>query len=321
MPLIYESSYKPPFLFANGHIQSILPVLCRKVRGVSYTRERFETPDNDFMDLDWSKRGSDTLVIILHGLEGNSCRAYALGMIKICNKNGFDAVALNFRGCSGEPNRLLRSYHHGVSDDLHLVINHILANNSYETVSLVGFSLGGNVITKYLGENKFPLPPVIKKAVVISTPFDLRSCALKLAEKSNTFYMKRFLLMLRSKIRAKMAIMPDKINDHNFEDIRTFKQFDDRYTAPIHGFKNAEDYWEKCTTKHLIKNIQVPTLAINAQNDPFLTEKCFPFQDAEKSTSFFFEAPKSGGHCGFMAFNPEAEYWHETRTMIFLTGN
>lgn len=318
MPVIKNTTYEPPFLLNNGHIQSIYPAIFRKVKGINYTRQRIDTPDNDFMDLDLSRTGSDKIAILLHGLEGHSNRSYIRGMVKTCNRNGFDAVAMNFRGCSGEPNRLLRSYHHGSSDDLHLVVEYILANNNYKSVSLIGFSLGANVIIKYLGEKKFPLSPAIKNAVGISTPFDLTSCARKLADKSNRVYMKRFLNMLHKKIKAKMAVMPDKINDDNFGEIHTFKEFDDRYTAPIHGFTSAEDYWMKCSSKQFIQGIKIPTLVINALDDPFLTEKCFPYEEAEKSDYLYFESPQSGGHNGFIAFNKDGVYWHEKRGMAFI---
>lgn len=321
MPIIQNSLYKPPFFLNNGHIQSIYPTFFRKVKGIRYTRERFETPDNDFIDLDWSRIGSDKVAILLHGLEGHSNRSYMRGMVKACNRNGFDAVAMNFRGCSGEPNRLLRSYHHGSSDELHLIVEHVSANNNYKSISLIGLSLGANVIIKYLGENKLPLSPLIQNAAVISAPFDLTSCAWKLADKSNKLYMKHFLDMLHEKIKAKMAIMPDKINDDNYKGIRTFKEFDDRYTAPIHGFKNAEDYWEKCSSKQFIQGIKTPTLVINAMDDPFLTGKCFPYKEAETSDYLYLESPQSGGHNGFIAFNKFGEYWHEKRVMAFISGN
>jgi predicted alpha/beta-fold hydrolase len=320
MPLIPHSSYKPPPLFTNGHIQSIYPVYFRKVKGVTYTRERFETPDNDFMDLDWSRIGRDRLAILLHGLEGHSSRKYMKGMVKACNKNGFDAVAMNFRGCSGEPNRLLKSYHHGSSDDLHLVVEHIIAKNNYKKIVLIGFSLGANVLLKYLGEKIFPVPPIIQKAVAISAPCDLASCAWKLAKRSNAMYMKYFLNMLHTKIKAKMAFLPDKIDDEEYKKIKTFKQFDDKYTAPIHGFNNAEDYWEKCSSKQFLPNILIPTLIIIAQNDPFLTEKCSPRKEAENNRNLFFENPNSGGHLGFITFSSTREYWHETRAVSFING-
>lgn len=318
MPIIRPSTYKPPPLFSNGHIQTIYPVFFRRIFGITYIRERLHTPDNDFMDLDWSRKDNDNLAILLHGLEGHSYRSYMLGMVKACNRLGFDAVAVNFRGCSGEPNRLLISYHHGSSDDLHLAIEHILEKYTFKKIFLVGFSLGANVILKYLGENRFPVSADIKKAVAISAPCDLTSCAWELAKGSNRMYMRRFLDMLHHKIRAKMSVFPDLINDKGYNRIKTFKEFDDRYTAPINGFKNAEDYWEQCSSKQFLPEIAIPTLILNAQNDPFLTEKCSPWEEAKNNYNLFFENPISGGHVGFISFNRKKEYWHETRALSFI---
>ena len=152
MPLISKSDYNPMFLFSNAHFQTIYPPLFRKVKGVNYVRERILTPDRDFIDLDWSKVGADRAVIVSHGLEGHSRRSYVLGMIKAFNTRGWDGIAFNFRGCSGEPNRLIRSYHCGATEDLHTVVSHVIEKKSYSSISLVGFSVGGNLTLMYLGE-------------------------------------------------------------------------------------------------------------------------------------------------------------------------
>jgi predicted alpha/beta-fold hydrolase len=317
MPVLQKSTYKPPPFFANGHIQSAYPVYFRKVHGVQYRRERIATPDDDFLDLDWSKIGSDKVVIILHGLEGHSYRPYMRGMAKAFNKRGWDAAAMNFRGCSGKPNRLLISYHHGKTDDLHTVVSQVMSLNRYTAMALVGFSLGANVILKYLGDGQLPVSDTIIGAAGISAPCDLTSCAWKLARRSHRFYMQRFLAMLHKKVKAKAALFPDRINDSDYSSIKNFKQFDDRYTAPIHGFVDAEDYWTQCSTTQFLSGIAKPTLIINALDDPFLTEKCFPFKEAEQSRNLFFEAPKSGGHVGFVTFGKGGEYWHEARVAEF----
>ncbi len=319
MPIIENSTYQPPLLFANGHIQSAYPVYFREVKGVDYRRERITTPDEDFLDLDWSRVGSDKLVILLHGLEGHSHRAYMYGMVKAFNKRGWDAVSMNFRGCSGEPNKRLISYHHGKTDDLHTVVSQVMTLKRYTAIALIGFSLGANVILRYLGDGKFPVPETISGAVSISAPCDLTSCALKLARKSHTLYMQRFLKMLHKKIKAKMVLYPDKIDDDDYHALKTFKQFDDRYTAPIHGFNNAEDYWTKCSTTRFLPTISIPTLIINALDDPFLTEKCFILKEGEYNSNLFLETPISGGHVGFVTFGNGGEYWHETRTGEFLS--
>jgi len=318
MPLIEKSTYKPPFLFGNGHVQSIVPTLFRKVRGVAYTRERINTPDNDFIDLDCSGLNADRAVIIIHGLEGNASRAYMLGMARAFNRRGWDSVSINLRGCSGEPNRLIRSYHSGISDDLDTVVCHLVEKDKYASLALVGFSIGGNIILKYLGEKGPEGSPLIKAAAAVSVPCDLASSARKLADLSNMIYMKRFLKLFHEKIKAKMALMPEKINDRNFKSIRTFQQFDDRYTAPIHGFADADDYWSACSSKQFLSAISIPTLMISAWNDPFLPEECYPREEAGRSDVLYLEIPDSGGHVGFIHFNSRGEYWHETRITSFV---
>ncbi|MCP4398582.1 MAG: alpha/beta fold hydrolase [bacterium] len=318
MPLIQQSAYIPRPVFKNRHLHTIYPSLFRKVRGVEFTRERIATPDDDFLDLDWFRQGSDKLVLTIHGLEGSSRSHYISGMIKAFQRRGWDGVALNFRGCSGEPNRLLRSYHSGATEDLETLVRHVLQKYSYRQIALVGFSLGGNLVLKYLGEQGAALPQEIFGAAAVSTPCDLASSARQLSEKYNVLYLKNFLRCFRKKIRAKMQRMPDKINDQNFHEITSLEAFDDRYTAPIHGFANAEDYWARCSSKQFLADIQVPTLLLNARDDPFLSELSYPVEEAASHKYLFLEMPDFGGHLGFIARNPAGEYWHETRICSFL---
>ncbi len=318
MPFIEQLSYTPPWFFKNRHIHTIYPAIFRKVRGISFTRERIDTPDGDFIDLDWSRVGSDNVVIAVHGLEGSSGSRYMPGILKAFNRRGWDGVAMNLRGCSGEPNRLLRFYHAGVSEDLHIVVDHVLARNTYAQLAIVGFSIGGNLTLKYLGEQSVWLPQAITRAAAVSAPCDLESTAWKLSEKSNVIYLKNFLRSFRQKIRAKMQIMPDKISDSNYHEIKSIKNYDDRYTAPLHGFANAEDYWTTCSSRQFLSNIRIPTLLINALDDPFLRKESYPFEEARHSRDLFLETPFSGGHSGFVALNSEHEYWHETRITSFI---
>jgi len=320
MPVIKNSSYKPPAYFANGHIQTIYPALFRKIKNDFYMRERIQTPDDDFLDLDWSKAESDKLAIISHGLEGSTDRAYVTGMVKALNKNGWDALAWNFRSCSGEVNRRLRWYHNGATDDLDTVVQHVIQNSSYVEIALIGFSMGGNLSLVFLGEKGEKVSSLIKKAVVFSVPCDIKASAAELAKFKNKIYMKRFLGMLRTKIKAKMKLLPGEIDDIGYRRIQNFKDFDDRYTAPIHGFKDAEDYWKKCSSARFIYSIRIPTLLVNAKDDPFLGPGCFPFTKAEASEYVFLEGPDSGGHVGFMDFS-SSEYWSEQRAVEFLNQN
>ncbi|GBC59665.1 alpha/beta hydrolase [Desulfonema ishimotonii] len=321
MPLISHSDYRPPALLGNGHLQTIYPSLFRKVPGIRYCRERIPTPDGDFIDLDHSPVGSGRAVIISHGLEGHTDRSYVKGMVRAFNRCGWDAVAWNFRGCSGQPNRLLRSYHSGATDDLHTVVCHLLDTRKYDALALIGFSVGGNITLKYAGEKGRNLSPRIRCAATVSVPCDLKACARKLAETGNTLYMKRFLLDFREKIREKMAIMPGRIDDRGFEAIRTFTAFDNRYTAPLNGFADASEYYAQCSSGPFIPDIARPTLLISARNDPFLTPACFPVAEAANNPYFFLEIPASGGHVGFIRFNSPGEYWHETRIVSFVTAH
>ncbi len=318
MPIIEPSTYRPPLIFRNRHLQTIYPSLFRNVNGVNFTRERIDTPDGDFIDLDWSRVGSDKVIMAVHGLEGSSRSRYMPGMIRAFNRRGWDGVAMNLRGCSGEPNRLLRFYHAGATDDPDTVVRHVLGRNSYTRLALVGFSIGGNLTLKYLGERGTALPHQIIGAAAISTPCDLEACAWKLSDASNQLYLKNFLRGFRRKIRAKMQIMPGKIHDHDFHTIKTLKDYDDRYTAPLHGFVDAAEYWAKCHCKQFLADIRIPTLLINARDDPFLTAESYPYDEAEQSSYLFFETPSFGGHVGFVTLNSDTEYWHETRVTSFI---
>jgi uncharacterized protein len=318
MPIIAESTYTPPAIFRNPHIQTIYPVFFRVVRGVNYTRERIDTPDGDFLDLDWSCVGSEHLVIVVHGLEGSSRSKYMPGIIRAFNRRGWDGLAMNQRGCGGEINRRPGFYHAGSTDDLQTVITHILRQKRYAALALVGFSMGGNIILNYLGEQGDSLAPEICKAATVSTPCDLASSAEKLADPGSFIYMQRFLFAFYRKIRRKHRLMPEKIQKKDFYKIRTFKQYDDRYTAPLHGFASAEEYWSKTSAKRCLLNIRIPTLMINAQDDPMLGPESYPIEEARANPYLFLEMPSAGGHSGFVRFTPEGEYWHETRIAEFI---
>ena len=318
MPVIDKSTYSPPMLCSNAHVQTVMPSLLRKVSGINYQRERIDTPDGDFLDLDWSKVGSGRLAIVLHGMEGDSGRHYVLGMVKALHRGGWDAVALNFRGCSGQSNRKARFYHSGDTQDLHTTVSHIIAQNDYSDMALIGFSLGGNVILKYLGEQAGNIHPLIKKAATFSVPCDLRACGVKITKSGGGIYLKRFLRLLHKKIKMKMQVMPGSLDDNGYNQIKTLKDFDDRYTAPLHGFRDALDYYEKSSCGPFLGKISIPTLLVNSADDPFLAESAYPEQEARASAHLVLEVTKCGGHVGFLAFNGSGEYWSESRAVGFL---
>jgi hypothetical protein len=313
-----EGRYKPPPFMSNGHVQSIFPALFRRVP-LHYTeRERIHTPDGDFLDVDWVVAGARRLVVLCHGLEGDSHRPYVRGMVRAFCRRGWDCLALNYRGCSGTPNRRLRSYHSGAYEDLALVVRRAADTARYDAVVLTGFSIGGNIILRWLGQCPDSIHPLVKRAVVFSVPCDLADSAQVLARPQNRIYMRHFLVALRQKIQDKMAVMPGRIDDDGYERLKTFKDFDDRYTAPFNGFTDAVDYWHQCSSKPVIPSIQIPTLLIQARNDPFLGPGCYPTSLAAANPQVTLDTPASGGHVGFIAFNSSGEYWSERRALAFV---
>jgi uncharacterized protein len=318
MPLIKNSEYISPYYLFSRHLQTILPALFRKVGNVIYTRERIVTHDDDFLDLDWSKVNSSEVVIISHGLEGDSKRPYVLGMVRALNNAGYDVLAWNYRGCSGEINKLHRFYHSGETNDFDYVIKYISKDHNYKNIFLVGFSIGGNITLKYLGEKANDIDKKIKCAVVFSVPCHLESGAKQLGKFKNKMYMTRFLKSLGAKIKAKSLIMPELISDKGFNKIKNFYDFDERYTAPLHGFKNALEYWKHSSSIFYLNTISLPTLIVNAKNDPFLSPQCYPIKEAENNSKLYLEIPETGGHCGFYANNNNGLYWSEKRAIEFI---
>lgn len=316
---IVSSHYVPPPLLTNGHLQTVFPTLFRPTPEVSYIRERIETPDGDFLNLDWATPhqgiqraavGVRQAVILSHGLEGSSDGKYIRGMARAALDAGWDALAWNYRGCGGEMNRLPRFYHSGATEDLLTVIQH--AATRYDRLALIGFSLGGNLTLKYLGETGDAVHPKISSAVAFSVPCDLAASADQLSKPANLIYTQRFLRSLMPKIRAK------KLERLCNDPLLTLRAFDDRYTAPLHGFKDADEYYRKCSCKQFLAPITVPTLIVSAKNDPFLTPSCFPVEEAVANPNLTLEMPDSGGHIGFVRF--EEVYWSEARAMAFLNG-
>ncbi len=303
MPQV-SKAYHPPLFFRNGQFATIYSGLVRRVNGVIQNRERINLSDGDFLDLDWSKSQNSTgkLVILLHGLEGNGQRPYITGSAKLFNQNGYDACAVNYRGCSGEPNLKYRSYHSGATGDLAEVINHILQARTYSEIYLKGFSLGGNLALKYLGEgNKVPVE--IKGAIAVSVPCSLHDSCKQLLMPKNIHYAIRFKKHLIGKLREKQVLFPELIPDSDIKKIRTLKDFDDVYTSTAHGFKDALDYYEKCSSLQFLPNIDIPSLIINAKDDSFLGEVCYPFKESETNPNLYLEVPKYGGHVGFWGKN------------------
>jgi uncharacterized protein len=320
MPLITNSSYGgPPRYLVNGHLETIYPSIFRKITGVVYEREKIATPDGDFLHLDWSKVGSDTLLIISHGLEGSSERHYAKGLVRLFNSIGIDALAWNNRSCSGMMNEKPLLYHHGASYDLAAVVDHVENKATYGRYFLAGISMGGAQTLKYLGEAGSALNPKIQKAAVYSTPCNLPDSAATLKWKRNAFYKNRFLTKLKIKMYQKGQQFPGLVDLEHLARVKDFDEFDTHFTAKVHGFKDATDFYQAVSADNWMPKIEVPTLIVNALNDPLLYGKCFPVALAEKHTHLYLEMPKRGGHTGFLVSGQEYT-WAEKRFKDFLTS-
>ncbi|MBC8154469.1 MAG: alpha/beta fold hydrolase [Bacteroidetes bacterium] len=337
MPLIAPSSYRPPAYLRNAHLQTILPATIRRVT-VPYVRERITTPDDDFLNLDWVRKGEEVnsglsfsssvslppLIILSHGLEGDSRRPYLAGMVKHLTANGFDCLAWNYRSCGGDMNQQARFYHIGETGDLNLVINHAL-HKGYQALHLLGFSAGGSVTLKYLGEQGEALHPAIRRAVTFSVPLSIMSSVQRLEAWDSMVYNRRFSRSLTRKVMAKAALMPGKLSVDGLQRVRTVREFDSLFTAPMHGFRDVDDYYQQSRALPFLARITIPTLIVNAKNDPFLSPDCFPEQLARELPNVFMEFPEAGGHCGFPpggAFSDEIRhgiYWSEERAVAFLT--
>lgn len=312
--------YSRPSILFHAHLETIYPSLLRKVKFIPYERERITTPDQDFLDLDWLKQGSSRLIIISHGLEGNTSRAYVRGMARAFFQAGYDILAWNYRGCSEEINRNIRFYHSGATDDLDLIVQHVSKKDTYSEISLIGFSLGGNLTLKYLGEKGKQLPASLKKAVVFSVPMDLHASCLKISLPSNWMYSKRFLRSLKTKIIQKSKLLPE-LTTQGINSISTLIEFDDKFTAPLHGFENAIDYYTRSSSLHFLKGIEIATLIVSAKNDPFLSKECFPTYDVIQNSNVNIEYPDFGGHVGFTLFEPDGLYWSELKALKFIQGH
>ena len=306
MPQNFKS-YQPPKLLFTGHLQTIYPALLRQVKLIKpYLNERIATSDADFLDLFWLKQKSNQLVIISHGLEGDANRAYIKGMANVHYHHGFDVLAWNYRGCSPQLNITKSMYHSGATADLMCVVSH--ASTHYDQIYLVGFSLGANLTLKFLGESG--VPNQVKKACVFAAPLDLKSASVNLSITKKYLYELRFINSLKKKATAKHTQFPGLFDLKKLQKIRTIYEFDDLVTAPIHGFKDAEEYYTKCSSKHFLNRIQIPTIILNALNDPFLTPEILNTHLADQSKEVNYQITKAGGHCGYPSFN-KPFYWTE----------
>lgn len=289
----------------------------RRAPKIRFWRERLELPDGDFIDLDWSENGSGPIVIVLHGLEGSSDSPYARGIMHAIEQRGWRGVVMHFRGCSGEPNRLARSYHSGDTGDLAYFINTLRQRGPRTPLAVVGFSLGGNVLLKWLGKAGGDAP--LRAAVAVSVPYVLRGAAERLNHGFSRLYQWQLLRSLRGNVveKRRHIKLPLKIQD--LSALRSFRDFDEYVTAPLHGFDSADHYYTVSSSRQYLKGITVPTLLLHSRDDPFMTEAAIPEQQ-ELSESVALEVSARGGHVGFVAgaWPWQARYWLEERIPAYL---
>ncbi len=319
---VFTSDFAPALPFKNSHFNTIYRPMFMKDT-ISYNRKRITTWDNDFLDLDFSIVGSKTLVLLIHGLEGSSESNYIITTSNQLNSVGLDTVCFNLRSCSGEDNLLLTTYHSGKTEDVDFVIEHLLKNYDYENIVIVGFSLGGNLTLKYLGEKQDNLPTKVKGGVAVSVPIDIATAELEMDKLKNKFYMEVFFKTMKNKMLEKAHKFPEyKLDKDKLFKAKKFKHLEYLYTVPVFGFDSPEDYWEKASSKPYLSKIKKPTLLINAKDDTFLSKECFPFDEAHNSKYFFFESPNYGGHVGFMSSLKLSENrWVEKRITRFINQN
>ena len=317
MPHI-PSSYQRKGWLKSGHLSTIYSAKLRCMAPLKYERERINLSDGDFVDLDWSftTKTAQGAVLLLHGLEGNAQRSYIVGQAHVLLAAGYDICAMNFRGCSGQMNQKVVSYNAGKIDDLDDVVRHIKRTKDYAELTAIGFSLGGSLLLNYLGKN-LGAHEHIKKAVAVSTPLDLSASMQRLSQPDNRIYQIAFLQTLKQKYRQKQRQFPDDLQRNAARAIRSLKDFDDLYTAPIHGYANGQAYYTANSPIDYLDQIKCPTLILNAQNDTFLSANCLPIAFAKEAKNIYLESPKHGGHVGFYTYSNI--YYNETRALDFLT--
>lgn len=326
--LMDSDDFRPAWWCPGPHVQTVWRRLYGMTEALPLRRERWETPDDDFLDLDFldpEPAEGDTAtptVLFLHGLEGSSRAKYILGMHREARRLGWRGVALNFRSCSGEMNRQRRFYHSGETTDLDWVVRQLLSRFPGSPLFIVGFSLGGNVLLKWLGEQGTAAPEAVRAGVAISVPFDLAAAAQNIDRGFSRIYGRVFLKTLREKAVLKERRFPGLVDPARVRRIASFAEFDDLVTAPIHGFRSGFDYWTRSSSKRFLDAIRRPVLLINALNDPFLPRHSIPLKTIEASKWLTALFPPFGGHTGFVEgrWPWQARYWTEARAFAFLSA-
>ena len=307
--------YRAPWWLPGGHLQTLVAALAPAPR-VAFSRERWDTPDGDFVDVDWAGDArAARLLVLFHGLEGGSGSHYALTLAAHAAARGWRFALPHFRGCSGELNVLPRAYHSGDSDEADWMLRRFAHNGA--DLYAAGVSLGGNVLLKWLGERGADAARLVRRAAAVSAPIDLAASGRALDRGFNRrTYTRAFLTTLKAKAFAKLALGQLRLDQRRLAHARTLHEFDDLVTAPLHGFRDADDYWARAASAPWLAGIHVPTLILNARNDPFLPESALEQATRRTSDRLMLEFPRTGGHAGF----PGRGQWLARRVIDFLSA-
>lgn len=317
-------TFKPAWWLRNAHLQTMWPALCRRrYHGLPLKRERIDLPDGDFIDLEWTDSPqsihprSTPLVLVLHGFEGSIQSHYVKGMLHAILQLGWRAVFMNFRGCSGEPNRLSRGYHSGDTADVSYVTRLLLEREPHAPIAAIGFSLGGNVLLKWLGETGQNNP--LKAAAAISVPFELKKAAARIQYGVSRIYQWHFMRYLRKRLMQKFQVRSSPLPVSQIAKLKTIYDVDNKVTAPLHDFIDANDYYSTASSRQYLRTIAVPTLIVHAKDDPFMTADAIP-EPHELSQHITLEVSEAGGHVGFVSgrYPWRPHYWLEKRVPAFL---
>ncbi len=322
--------YRAPWWLPGGHAQTLYAALLMPRNRIAYRRERWDTPDGDFIDLDWVENecrvssveggGPPPLLALFHGLEGSSRSHYATAIMAAVRRAGWRGVAIHFRGCGGEPNRLPRAYHSGDAREIDWILRRLRSRHPGARLHAAGVSLGGNALLKWLGETGADAGAVVDRAATVSAPVDLMAAGDALGRGFNLVYTRNFLATLRSKSLEKLERHPGLYDAGAVSAARTLREFDDLVTAPLHGFRDTDDYWTRASSKPDLRNIRVPTLVLNAKNDPFLPCGALPAPH-EVSAQVTLEQPWHGGHVGFVSGPlPGNFHWLPGRLLEFFSA-
>ena len=319
MPLLESSTYKAPPFCGGAHFQTIYPSFFMKELDVDYDRERLDTPDGDYLYLDWAKCEKPSpareLLIVSHGLCGSTHRHYALSLVHAFRRCHIDCLCWNYRGTGRVDNQLAKVTTNNATYELQWVIDHAIAQG-YQNIYLAGFSMGANLTLLHLGREASSIPAQVKGAAVVCATMDGPACIRNLATQLGGIYQWHFLKPLRRRMMDIHQKHPE-VNIDGLEQIKSFQQFDNRFTAPIMGFRDAQDYYQQSSSYPWLNHIQLPTLIINPANDPFLGGKCFPRELASKMPNLYLEIPPDGGHCGFITPKHQ-EWWPAQRIRQFV---